>query len=228
MKKEEKKEARRLRIEEGLSLKEIAEKLNVSRTSISYWVRDIPLTEEQRFRLSERCNYNPTNFQKGADANKRKFYSLREAYQKEGRSLVKNCDNLFIAGLMLFWAEGSKKRHCVCLTNSDPDLVCLFLKFLRDWFSISNEKITLSIQWYSANGVPYNQVENFWLKKLELSRENLRKCYIDNRSIKNIDKKIGKCPYGIARINISDVKLTQQLYGAIQEYVGFNRDGWLN
>jgi hypothetical protein len=76
---------------------------------------------------------------------------------------------------MLFWAEGSKKRNSVCLTNSDPELVKLFLQFLRKWFAVSNEKITISIQWYSANGLSYHQVENFWLKKIRTSKGIFKK-----------------------------------------------------
>ncbi|NJO84647.1 MAG: helix-turn-helix domain-containing protein [Blastochloris sp.] len=39
--------ARRLRREEGLSINEIALKLNVAKSSVSYWVRDIELTPAQ-------------------------------------------------------------------------------------------------------------------------------------------------------------------------------------
>ena len=32
---------------------------------------------------------------------------------------------------MLYWAEGSKRRNCVEFTNSDPDMMRRFVKFLR-------------------------------------------------------------------------------------------------
>jgi transcriptional regulator with XRE-family HTH domain len=41
MKPKEQAEARRLRRDDGLSLKEIAERLSVSKSSVSAWVRDI-------------------------------------------------------------------------------------------------------------------------------------------------------------------------------------------
>jgi len=44
MKTRERSEARRLRAEEGRSVKEIAGILSVSRSSVSLWVRDVPLT----------------------------------------------------------------------------------------------------------------------------------------------------------------------------------------
>ena len=51
MKPLEKAEARRLRREKGLSVKAIAKHLNVSVSSVSLWVRDIPLTKTQRAAL---------------------------------------------------------------------------------------------------------------------------------------------------------------------------------
>jgi transcriptional regulator with XRE-family HTH domain len=44
MKVQERNEARRLRRDEGLSLKEIALQLGVAKSSVSHWVRDIELT----------------------------------------------------------------------------------------------------------------------------------------------------------------------------------------
>ena len=53
---------------EGRSIKEIASLLGVSRSSVSLWVRDIPLTEEQHLALRLR---NPiyNGQQAGARAN---------------------------------------------------------------------------------------------------------------------------------------------------------------
>jgi transcriptional regulator with XRE-family HTH domain len=48
MKTEQREKARALRRDEGLSVKVIARRLGVSQSSVSRWVRDVPLTEEQR------------------------------------------------------------------------------------------------------------------------------------------------------------------------------------
>jgi predicted transcriptional regulator len=54
MKTAERDMARRLRREEGRSIKEIAAVLRVSQSSVSLWVRDIELTVEQHDALLER------------------------------------------------------------------------------------------------------------------------------------------------------------------------------
>jgi hypothetical protein len=53
MKEGEKREARRLRREEGWSLKRIAATLDVAVSSVSVWVRDIQLTLEQEETLRQ-------------------------------------------------------------------------------------------------------------------------------------------------------------------------------
>jgi hypothetical protein len=37
----------------------------------------------------------------------------------------------------------------------------------------------------------------------------------------------GKLPYGTCRISVYNVRIAQHLYGAIQEYGGFDRPEWL-
>ncbi len=46
--------ARRLRQEEGAAVGEIAERLGVSKSSVSLWVRDIELSEAQQEALLQR------------------------------------------------------------------------------------------------------------------------------------------------------------------------------
>jgi transcriptional regulator with XRE-family HTH domain len=54
MKTGERNEARRLRREQGASVKELVRLLGVSRSSVSLWVRDIELTETQYLALRSR------------------------------------------------------------------------------------------------------------------------------------------------------------------------------
>jgi hypothetical protein len=40
-------------------------------------------------------------------------------------------------------------------------------------------------------------------------------------------KRLNKLPYGTCRLTVCDVRIAQHLYGAIQEYGGFERPEWL-
>jgi transcriptional regulator with XRE-family HTH domain len=103
--------ARRLRREEGASIKEIARRTGAAQSSISRWVRDIELTEDQREALRIAA-YN--GHVKGRTMNSKLRREARAIAQEEGRMLASNGDPLFVAGCMLYWAEGEKQaslRH---------------------------------------------------------------------------------------------------------------------
>ena len=85
MKYKEKLEARRLRKEEGLSLKEIAEKVGVAKSSVSLWVRDIELSDEQLAVLIERSCHYKDNGRKWSETNR----SKRREYRQKGIIKIK-------------------------------------------------------------------------------------------------------------------------------------------
>jgi transposase len=100
-------EARRLR-HEGMSVRRIAKQLDVSPASVSLWVRDIVLSDEQRTSLKEAQHKFRPGPHKGSETNMLKHREIRRSYQAEGRAKALERDPLHIAGCMLFWAEGKK------------------------------------------------------------------------------------------------------------------------
>ncbi len=82
---------------------------------------------------------------------------------------------LFIAGLMTYWGEGDKAtKHTVRLTNTDPEMLRLFLIFLTKVCSIPLEKIGAHILIY-----PDLEAKNcldYWSQKTGLPIEHFTKC----------------------------------------------------
>jgi len=129
MKTAEKEEAIRLR-KLGKSYGEIKKKIKVSKSSLTLWLRDIKLTEAQQKRIY--IELRQKNAYRLAKANQRKREeetrkTIKEA-KKEAFRLSKNL--LFLAGLMLYWAEGDKsdEREMVKFSNSDPRMIKLIMK----------------------------------------------------------------------------------------------------
>ncbi|MFN2471344.1 MAG: helix-turn-helix domain-containing protein [Gaiellaceae bacterium] len=85
MKTEQRDTAVVLRREQGLSVREIAARVDVSRSTASVWLRGIPLTDHQRTALLER---NPAyNGQaRGAAVNAARARGRRQQWQVEGRA----------------------------------------------------------------------------------------------------------------------------------------------
>jgi transposase-like protein len=225
MKPDKREEARRLRREEGLPITEICRRLGVSKSSVSLWVRDIELTEEQKAELHK--NHYAYHAQlRGGHSNAKKFRALREQYQQEGRLKARERDPLHIAGCMLYWGEGAKNRNVLNLGNSDTDLIQFYVRFLRQSLQINEIDIVLRIYCYLGNGIAQQDIEDFWLTKLELSQECLRKTVV-NPQPKSSQQKGRKLLYGVGTVSVFNTRLVQHVFGAIQEYTGIDKPEWL-
>ena len=227
MKTKERSEARRLRREEGESIKQIARRLGVAPSSVSVWVRDVELTPAQHRALQERCtSYNGQTV--SARRRSQAARARRRLEQAAGRRLARKDDALHLAGTMLYWAEGSRARNRVVFTNSDPEMVRFFLRFLRVSYGIANDRIAVTCNLFADHATRQHEIEEFWLDQLELPRSCLRRSSVNVYSRHSQKKRRNKLPYGTCRLAISDTALVQSIYGAIQEYAGFDRPGWLD
>jgi hypothetical protein len=219
-------EARRLRRVEGWSFAAIARQLGVAPSTVRLWTLDIELTPGQRADLdaSQRANRL-----RGSAVMAEAFRDRRRSWQRHGREWARKGNRLHLAGCLLYWAEGTKNRNVVQLVNSDLHLVRLFLRFLRECFAIGDRDIALSLHLYTGNGLTIRQVEDRWLTGLDLPRDCLRKHSINKRPAPTSGIKKNKLPYGVATLQIArSTWLVQHIYGAIQEYAGFDEPRWLD
>jgi hypothetical protein len=227
VKTEERHLARRLRAEQGLAVKEIARIVGVSVSSVSLWVRDVPLTAEQEAALAAR---NPVRNgqRRGTISNSRRCRDVREAAQEDGRRRARTGDPGFIAGCMLYWAEGSKARNVAQLANADPDLLRTFVTFLRKCYEVTDERVALSVNCFLASGLSLDEIQGWWLDRLDLPASCLRKAIVNRPSSASTFRKGHVLPYGTARISVHSTFIVQSIYGAIQEYAGIDRPEWLD
>jgi hypothetical protein len=223
----ERERARSLRRELGLPVKEIARRVGVSVSSVSLWVRDVPLTPEQEAALDAR---NPArNAQRnGAANNAKRCRAERAAAQEHGRALARTGDALHIKGCMLHWAEGSKRRNAVMFTNSDDAVMALFLRFLRECYGVADDRVTLSVNCFLGNGLTIDEIQDWWLRRLQLPISCIRTPAINRLSTASKRLKGNVLPYGTARLAVHSTFIVQSIYGAIQEYAGFDRPEWLD
>ncbi len=226
MKTRERELARRLRREEGVAIGEIARRVGVSKSSVSLWVRDIELTPAQHEALVQQnpaYNRQLSGWTKMAERRRVE----RQGFQEEGRRRARLRDPDFVAGCMLYWAEGSKERNQLQFTNSDPVMARLFVDFLKKYFDLRGEQIRITCNLFADHLAKQQQVERFWLTTLGLPQESLRKSVVNVYSKYSKRKRAGNLPFGTCRIVVSKTQVTQMICGAIQEIGGFTREAWL-
>jgi hypothetical protein len=186
-------------------------------------VRDIELTPGQHEALRQR---NPAYNRQlnGSASNAQRWRNRRIAYQEEGRRLARRGEPLHIAGCMLYWAEGAKVRNQIRFSNSDPEMARYFVTFLRAYFDLRDTEIRLTCNLFADHVERQHEIETFWLDTLGLPRSSLCKSTVNVYSKYSEKKRRNKLPYGTCRIVVSKTRVVQSIFGAIQEYAGFERE----
>ena len=219
MKAEKRKQAIEMR-KNGEAITIIAKKLHVAKSSVSCWVRDVYLDQMAKDKL----NKSKIRGCKIAARNISETHRIRRLnYQKNGSVAAKKDDLLHAMGCMLYWAEGQKSRNACSLSNTDPYLLKLFVRFLKQKFAINNNDIAIRLNCYIDNGKTIKDIENYWIKTLDINGAKINKHTI-KKFVPTARYRKNKYPYGVCTIVVSRTELVQHIYGAIQEYAGFNNN----
>jgi hypothetical protein len=157
--------ARTLRRDRRMTIDEIAERLAISRTTIYYWVRDLPIDRKppRDFSASARA--------KAARVNRRRHARLRAQAYRQGwhgfHGLAE--DPTFRDFVLLFMTEGYKRsRNRVSIANSDPSLVELATRWLR---VLANNKLDFSIQHHADQDL--EMLRGFWSNRLGIDPSSI-------------------------------------------------------
>jgi transcriptional regulator with XRE-family HTH domain len=213
----------------GLSVKKIAAQLGVASSSVSTWTRDIVLTPEQQatILLANGGPWDPARLRAAAAARSATALARREEAQEAGRLRARRSDDLHRMGCMLYWAEGAKSRNTIKFANSDPQMVRLFLRFLTDSLGIDSEAVRMSLNVYTNNGMTIGEIERHWLDLLDLPGSCIRKHTLNHMPTSSSGRAKNKLPYGVCTLRVHNTWMLQHIYGAIQEYGGFEEPAWL-
>jgi hypothetical protein len=195
--------------------------VGISQSSASVWVRDIALSRTHRVALRDRARL------RRARSRSTHFRQRRLSYQEQGRGLARLQDAGHTAGCMLYWAEGSKSRNAVQFVNSDPAMVEFFVAFLRAYYGLSDKDFRLDCNLFADHLDRQQEIEQFWLDTLELPRSCLRKSTVNVYSKYSKKLRKNRLPYGTIRVCVHSTEIVQSIFGAIQEYGGFERPEWL-
>lgn len=156
--------ARQLR-RKGESIREIARKVGVSRSSSSLWCRDIVISDEQTQALIERDRKGgEIGRTYAAKAKREERLQRQERYGELGANSVGSLSTreLNLVGLALYWAEGSKKRGRVVFVNSDPRMIILFIKWVQRCFETDLSQLTCRVAINEIHGYREQEVLAYW------------------------------------------------------------------
>jgi len=205
--------ARAMRIERQFTIDELAERLALSRSTVYYWVRDLPIPGS-----GSGGEFPATARRKGTLAMQRKYRRLREAAYQEGLEEYDTLalDPTFRDFVCLYIAEGYKRnRNTVSICNSDPAVMRIAVRWVR---RASAKKPEFLVQ-YHADQNP-EELRRFWSDALtiEATIKLLRKS-----NSNQLTGRIWRCRYGVLTVRVGDTRFRVRL----QAWMDCLRAEWL-
>jgi hypothetical protein len=198
---------------QGMSYSQIKKILRVSKGTLSVWLEDYPLSKQ---RIRELRDCNEQRIEKYRETMRQKRETRLNKLYKEQKALflpLKKRD-ILIAGLFLYWGEGSKTHlTSLSLSNTDPSVIRFFIGWLSGCLGVLKERMKIQLQLYSDMDI--DQEINFWTKNLGISRNQFTRPYIKQTSITRINHK-GGFGHGTCNVKISDARLAEKILMAIK------------
>ncbi len=187
----------------GLPMSQVAERLVVSLDAITYVLRKSNIARRTQ-----------------SEASKLSFDSKPVTYKINKLSSEKD-RILESIGATLYWGEGYKshKASGIDFANSDPEMVFIFLSFLRKRYSPEEKRIKILLYCYADQDIP--QLITFWSKLLKIPKAQFTKPYIRQ----NYRVEGRKMKYGMVHIRYSDKKMLIDLLNLIESYKSKYRVG---
>lgn len=210
MKKEEKNLARDLR-KQGWSLNKIREKLRVSKSSVSIWVRDVELTEKQKQELLG-CGLKVEVIEKRRNTRLKNEADRKQDIIDKAEADIKHITKkeLFLTGLSLYWAEGAKTiRSGVQFSNSDPDAIKFIMLFFRKCCDVPEKKFRGRV--YIHPHLNERKAQKYWHLISDIPLSQFHKSAI--KISKASKQKKDNLPFGTFCIQICNMELFFKIKG---------------
>lgn len=165
---EQRQRARELRAA-SWTLQEIAAELDVSKSSVSVWVRDVEFDPRPRNRGHPAGPKHPMRLKREAEI---------EASRVEAAAWVGSLTarDRAIYALGLYAGEGGKSDEGgIVFANSDPVLVVAFLAWLRQEFEIDEKRLKGRL--YLHADLDIDAAEVFWSEATSIPRSQFQRAY---------------------------------------------------
>ena len=180
---------------EGKTYSEIGALIpKVSKSTLSYWLSTLELSDKQKEKLSKNVNKKLVKArEQSALVQKIKRKAYFSDIEGKNYHLIKFLDNDLRAAKLVLSAlhlgEGGKNRKgSMQLGNSDPGIVRLFLNLMRRCYEIDESKFRCTVLCRADQNT--KKLENFWSLITDINKKQFYKTRVDARTIGKPSRKL--------------------------------------
>ncbi|MFF4547534.1 hypothetical protein ACFY1J_25445 [Streptomyces sp. NPDC001406] len=186
---------------QGWTYDQIEAELGCSRSSVSLWVRDLPRPERKRSPEEAAAIAR-----KGWEAKLRIRDEERRRSKDEAKQSIGDLSarELFLVGVGLYWAEGSKdkpydRRENVTFVNSDPGVIKVYLAWL-DLLGVERARLRYTVMIHENADV--SGAERYWADLVGADASAFNKTTLKKHNPKTVRKNVGDTYRGCLVIKV--------------------------
>lgn len=200
----EQEQARKLRAG-GHYVADIAERLGVSKSSVSLWVRDIEIEPLKRRPSHRSGRAHPQHLAKLAE--------IEECNRLGVERIGCLSEEAFLAaGVALYAGEGSKSGGKeVNFANTDPAMVAFYCAWLRRFFAVDEGRLRVRV--YLHEGLDLDAAESFWADVTGVPRTQFQAPY---RAKADPTMRRAKHEHGCVYVRYTCVHTLREIMGLVR------------
>lgn len=200
---------------QGKTYNEINDLLGISKSTLSGWLCNYPLTKQQIDSLSKHIKerkiirIEKTSRVRYLQIQKR----IKQDYENAKRKLLPlTKKELYLLGLFLYWGEGTKGfSGRLSLNNTDPKVVKFYYYWLTKILRVKKEKIKVLVHLYKDMKI--EESLNYWSEYLGIPRDQFNKPYNKDSLRSNLTQK--GFGHGTCCVNVCNKLLKNKIMAGI-------------
>ena len=195
-------------------------KVPVAKSTIALWLQQVHLAKRQHQRLTDKRK--AAQLRGGAARHEQRLQTIDSILKS---SLIDigtlNKKEMWLVGLVLYWAEGSKEKMYtgasgVDFSNTDPKMIRFFVKWLTKCCDISLQRIYAHIYIHEYQRKNVEEAVKYWSNASRLATHQITGVYFKRHNPKSNRHNYNKKYYGTLRVR---VKSSSELMRKIQGWV---------
>ena len=203
----------------GKSINDIADNLSISKSTISYWCRNIKLSRSAIRKIENNGkNKAIAALLRYSERIRKERIERTKNHKQEGADLVGKLSSrdILMVGLGLYWGEGYKESNGeLGFTNSNINIIKFYIKWLQ-LLQVSKDDLIfrLTINEFFKNDE--KDIKNFWIHLLDVRDNQFSKTTTIKINLKKASFKNKEKYKGILRIKVRrGLSLKNKILGAI-------------
>jgi transcriptional regulator with XRE-family HTH domain len=160
----------------GYSYKDIMAEVTLSKSTLSNYLKDLPLTEDEKKYLKSRTDGNISRGRIKASSANHMRRVVRDGFLfKEAREefIRLSKEKFFHIGIALYWAEGAKRNTSFAFINSDVEMISMMASWIEQFLLVPRKDIYARL--YTHKPFASENSEEYWAQVSGIPIKNFKK-----------------------------------------------------